>query len=122
VSVGDQAIWSRSNGREGSAGRCSDGQAERREDRGNYRTLLDIDSEHPFEQPGESLMRAGAGGGDASPGSAEVSWVLSGAFGKPGTGTLPAWRAEDAMISGGSLALGASTPTQWKRMPQASEQ
>jgi hypothetical protein len=42
--------------------------------------------------PGESLMRAGAGGGGASPCSAEVSWVLSGAFG---------------MISGCRLALGA---------------
>ena len=45
--------------------------------------------------PGESLMGAGAGGGGASPCSAEVPWVLSGAFG---------------MISGRRLALGASTP------------
>jgi hypothetical protein len=49
--------------------------------------------------PGESLMRAGAGGGDASSCSAEVSWVLSGAFG---------------VTSGHSLALGASTP--WKQI------
>jgi hypothetical protein len=30
--------------------------------------------------PGESLMRAGAGGGGASSFSAEVSWMLSGAL------------------------------------------
>jgi hypothetical protein len=45
------------------------------------------------------LMRVGAKGGGASPCSAEVSWVLTGAFG---------------MISGRSLAFGASTP--WKPM------
>jgi hypothetical protein len=44
------------------------------------------------------LMGASADGGGASPCSAEVSWVLTGALG---------------MISGGSLALGASTL--WKR-------
>jgi hypothetical protein len=37
------------------------------------RPLLYIDSEHPFEPPGESLMRASAGGGGASPCSAEMS-------------------------------------------------
>ena len=31
------------------------------------RTLFNIDSEHPFEQPGISLMRASAEGGGASP-------------------------------------------------------
>ena len=41
MSVWDQAIWNRSNDREGSAGRYSDGQAEMREDRGNYGRMFD---------------------------------------------------------------------------------
>jgi hypothetical protein len=69
--------------------RCSDGQAEMREDLGSHGgmfdggedrqgaaavgTLFNIDSEHPFEQPGISLMRASAEGGGASPWSANLS-------------------------------------------------
>src|SRR5437764_584450 len=63
----------------------------------SYGTGL-IDIEHPFEQPGPA--HAGRRGWRCtSPCSAEVSWVLSGAFG---------------MISGRSLALAASTP--WKQI------
>ncbi len=51
--------------------------------------------------PGESLMRVGPEGEGASPWSAEVSVVLTGALG---------------MISARCLALGASTP--WKRAPR----
>ena len=48
--------------------------------------------------------------------SAEGVLVLTGTLGKPGIeGMLAAWRPEDGMISGRSLALGARTP--WKRKP-----
>jgi hypothetical protein len=57
--------------------------------------VFNIDSEHP-----------------PSPWPANLSLAF-GAPGKPGTGMLPAWRPEDGMIWGGSLALGASMP--WKR-------
>ena len=77
-------------------------------------TLFNIDSKHPFEQPGISLMRASAEGGGASPWSANLS-LASGASGKPGTGTVPVWRPEEGMISECNLVLGASTPGERRR-------
>ena len=65
------------------------------------------------EQPGLA-HGADATGGRTSPWSAEGVLALTGTFGQPGTGALPAWRPEDGMMSGRSLALGASAP--WKRM------
>jgi hypothetical protein len=59
------------------------------------RTLLDVDIEHSFEQPGPGSWEAGAMGGRTSPWSAEGVLALTGTFG---------------MMSGRSLALGASTP------------
>ena len=51
------------------------------------------------------LMGAGAAGGGTSAWSAEGVLALTGTFGKPGTGMLPAWRPKDGMISGRNLAL-----------------
>jgi hypothetical protein len=94
-------------------GRCSGGQAEMGEDLGDHGGMLDggddlqgsaalgavfqVDVEQPFEQSGPA--RAGAAEGGASACSAEGVLALSGTRG---------------MISGRSLALGASTP--WKRI------
>jgi hypothetical protein len=58
------------------------------------------------------LGRAGAkweGGREgADRGSLKEVLALTGALGKPGTRTLPAWRPENGMILARSLALGAS--------------
>ena len=50
-------------------------------------------------------MGAGAAGGGTSAWSAEGVLTLTGTFGKPGPGMLPAWRPKDGMISGRNLAL-----------------
>ena len=75
--------------------------------------LFNIDIEYPFENRAQ-LRRASVAAGGASAWSAEGVWALTGTPGKPGPGRSPAWRPEDGMTSGRSLALGASTP--WKRM------
>ena len=94
-----------------------------REDLGDHRGIFDggddlqgaaalgavfyVDSDHPFEQPGPA--GAGRQRGRWRVTVVSCALALTGALGKPGTGRLPAWRPEDGMISGRSLALGAST-------------
>jgi hypothetical protein len=75
-SVGIRPLGVGRNDREGSAGRCADGQAKMREDLGNHGGIFDggddlqgaaavgavlnIDIEHLFEPPGLSHMRVDA--------------------------------------------------------------
>jgi hypothetical protein len=112
ISVGDQAIWNRWND-------CAGDRGGARADKPRDVRILAITvgptmAAMIFKVPPHwgqcsmsisntrlsnraQLMRAGADGGGASPCSAEVSWVLTGALG---------------MISERSRALGTSTPCQ----------
>ena len=120
VSVWDQAMWSRSNNRPGDRGGALAGKP--RCVRILAITVGSSMAAMIFKVPPQwghcsmsisnarlssraQLMRVGSEGGGASAWSAEVSWVVTGALGKPGPGNGPAWRPEDGMISRRSLAL-----------------
>ena len=125
----DQAIWDRSNDRAGDRGGA-------RADKPRWVRILAITggssiAAMSFKVPPHcglcsmsisntrlsnraQLRHTGATAGGASAWSAEGVLVLTGTLGKPGPGRSPAWRPEDGMISGRSLAWGARTP--WKRM------